>query len=145
MRGDEKLINKIKSHKPSDLSICTITLAEIFYGIEKPPVKKKVRRTKIERINSQLEIHPFLAGEAAEGVLGATPIAFYGQPYKNMDIVVEMAKKYDPGVPQGRRKRWWNGIPEFSVPVTLKDGPFLFKADGVLRAPTLQNRRLLNP
>ena len=59
MRGDEKLINKIKSHKPSDLSICTITLAEIFYGIEKSPVKKKERRTKIERIYSQLEIHPF--------------------------------------------------------------------------------------
>ena len=50
MRGDEKLINKIKIHKPSDLSICTITLAEIFYGIEKSPAKKKERRNKIERI-----------------------------------------------------------------------------------------------
>jgi len=59
MRGDEKLINKIKSHKPSELSICTVTLAEIYYGIEKSPVKKKERRTKIERICSQLEIYPF--------------------------------------------------------------------------------------
>ena len=59
MRGDEKLINKIKSHEPSDLSICTITLAEIFYGIEKSPTKKKERRTKIERISSRLEIYPF--------------------------------------------------------------------------------------
>ena len=59
MRGDEKIINKIKSQKPSDLSVCTITLAEIFYGIEKSPVKKKERRTKIERITSQLEIYPF--------------------------------------------------------------------------------------
>jgi predicted nucleic acid-binding protein len=41
MRGDEKLIAKIKSHKPSELSICTITLAEINYGIEKSPIKKK--------------------------------------------------------------------------------------------------------
>ena len=59
MRGDEKLINKIKSHKPTELSICTVTLAEIYYGIEKSPVKKKERRSKIERISSQLEIHPF--------------------------------------------------------------------------------------
>ena len=59
MRGDEKLINKIKSHKPSELSICTVTLAEIYYGIEKSPVKKKERRTKIEGIYSQLEIYPF--------------------------------------------------------------------------------------
>ena len=46
---------------------------------------------------------PRLAGEAAEGVMGATPCAFYGQPYKNMDIVVESAKKYNPGVPQSKR------------------------------------------
>jgi len=46
---------------------------------------------------------PRLAGKAAEGVMGATPCAFYGQPYKNMDIVIESAKKYNPGVPQSKR------------------------------------------
>jgi len=46
---------------------------------------------------------PRLGGEAVEGVMGATPHAFYGQPYKNMDIVVAMAKKYNPGTPQKRR------------------------------------------
>jgi branched-chain amino acid transport system substrate-binding protein len=44
-----------------------------------------------------------LAKEAAQGVLGATPCAFYGQDYKNMDIVVASAKKYSPGVPQEKR------------------------------------------
>jgi branched-chain amino acid transport system substrate-binding protein len=46
---------------------------------------------------------PRLAGEAAEGVMGATPVAFFGQDYKNMDIVVASAKKYNPGVPQSKR------------------------------------------
>jgi len=46
---------------------------------------------------------PRLAGEAAEGVMGATPCAFYGQNYKNMDIVVATAKKYNPGIPQENR------------------------------------------
>jgi branched-chain amino acid transport system substrate-binding protein len=46
---------------------------------------------------------PRLAGEAAKGVMGATPHAFYGQDYKNMDIVVASAKKYNPGVPQEKR------------------------------------------
>jgi len=59
MRGDEQLINKIRSHRPSDLSICTITLAEMYYGIEKSPVKKKERRKKIESIYSQLKVYPF--------------------------------------------------------------------------------------
>jgi branched-chain amino acid transport system substrate-binding protein len=44
-----------------------------------------------------------LAGEAAEGVMGATPCAFYGQDFKNMDIVVNTAKKYNPGRPQEMR------------------------------------------
>ena len=59
MRGDEELIKKIRKHKPSDLSICTITLAEIYYGIEKSPARKKERHNKIQRICSQLEIYPF--------------------------------------------------------------------------------------
>jgi branched-chain amino acid transport system substrate-binding protein len=46
---------------------------------------------------------PRLAGEAAEGVMGATPCAFYGQNYKNMDVVVAAAKKFNPGVPQEKR------------------------------------------
>ncbi len=63
MRGDQHLIEKIKHHKPSELSLSTITLAEIYYGIEKSPVKKKERRRRIERILSHLEIYPF--GEPA--------------------------------------------------------------------------------
>ncbi len=46
---------------------------------------------------------PRLAGEAAKGVMGATPCAFYGQDYKNMDIVVSTAKKYNPSIPQEKR------------------------------------------
>lgn len=47
---------------------------------------------------------PRLAGEAAEGVMGATPCAFFNQPnVKNMDIVVKSAEKYSPGVPLAKR------------------------------------------
>jgi len=46
---------------------------------------------------------PRLAGEAAEGVMGATPCAFFGQNVKNMDLVVSSAEKYSPGVPLGKR------------------------------------------
>lgn len=46
---------------------------------------------------------PRLAGEAAKGAMGATPCAFFGQKSKNMDILVESAKKYHPGVPLEKR------------------------------------------
>lgn len=73
MRGDQRLIEKIKSTSPGDLSLSTVTLAEIYYGIEKSPVKKMVRRAKIEKICSQLEIFPFDAAAAAKyGPIRAT-------------------------------------------------------------------------
>ena len=43
-----------------------ITLAEIYFGIEKSPVKKKERRSKIEQIRSMLEIYPFDESAAAK-------------------------------------------------------------------------------
>ena len=59
MRGDQAVIARIKERSPSDLSLSAITLAEIWYGIEKSPVKKEKRRSKIEKISSLLIVHPF--------------------------------------------------------------------------------------
>ena len=65
MRGDATVTGRIKERAPSDLSLSAITLAEIWYGIEKSPVKKKERRSKIEKISSLLNVYPFDAAAAA--------------------------------------------------------------------------------
>ena len=59
MRGDQQIINMLKKHKPSELALSTITLAEILYGIRKSNTKRKERLHKIESICSQLQIFPF--------------------------------------------------------------------------------------
>ncbi len=59
MRGDKIVIDKIKNHSPSDLSLSTVTFAEIWYGIEKSPVKKKERYLKIKQISAILKLYPF--------------------------------------------------------------------------------------
>jgi len=46
---------------------------------------------------------PRLAGEAAEGVMGIAPVAFFGEKVPGMDDVLAYAKKYNPGVPQEKR------------------------------------------
>jgi tRNA(fMet)-specific endonuclease VapC len=65
MRGDRAVIDRIKKNAPSDLFLSTITLAEILYGIEKSPIKKRERRLKIKQISSLLGIYSF--DEAATG------------------------------------------------------------------------------
>lgn len=59
MRGDREVIDRIKQHAPSDLFLSTITLAEILYGVEKAPTKKKERRLKIKQISSLLGMYSF--------------------------------------------------------------------------------------
>ncbi|MCF8082477.1 MAG: ABC transporter substrate-binding protein [Deltaproteobacteria bacterium] len=58
---------------------------------------------------------PKLAGEAAEGVVGITPCAFFGQDVKNMDKVVSAAERYSAGIPLEMRtihtvKAWGNAM-----------------------------------
>jgi len=65
MRGDKRVVDRIKKHSPSDLALSTVTLAEILYGIERSPMKKKERRFKIEQILLLLGLYSF--DEAAAG------------------------------------------------------------------------------
>ena len=65
MRGDVGIIGRIQKNSPADLSLSAITLAEILYGIEKSPVKKKERQEKIRQISSLLDLYSF--DEAAAG------------------------------------------------------------------------------
>jgi branched-chain amino acid transport system substrate-binding protein len=46
---------------------------------------------------------PKLAGEAAEGAIGTTVCAFFGDSVPNMEHVVAYAKKFNPGVPVEKR------------------------------------------
>ena len=65
-----------------------ITLAEIYYGIEKSPVKKKERRLKIEHIKSELDIYPF--NEQAAVKYGAIRAALekIGKPISERDTQI---------------------------------------------------------
>lgn len=59
MRGDPEIISRLKQYSPADLAFCTITLAEILYGIEKSQRKKKKRRYKIEQVVTLLKLYAF--------------------------------------------------------------------------------------
>ena len=49
------------------------------------------------------ENFPRLAGKAAEGVMGATVCAFFGEDVPMMKDIMAYAKKYNPGVPVEKR------------------------------------------
>jgi len=88
MRGDETIISRLKDQKPSQLSLSTITLAEILYGIEKSPVKKKLRRERIEAICSQLDIFPFDKAAAYEYGKIRSILEKKGTPISERDLQI---------------------------------------------------------
>lgn len=88
MRGDLQLIKKLKSRSPAELSLSTITLAEIYYGIEKSPVKKKERRAKIKYIKSQLEIYPFNEAAAVKYGVIRTSLEKQGKLISERDLQI---------------------------------------------------------
>ncbi len=56
MRGNSHIIQKISEKSPSDFAISLITYAEICYGIEKSPHRKKERKEKLKSIVSLIDI-----------------------------------------------------------------------------------------
>jgi len=59
MRGDERIIKRLSEKTPRDLALSAITYAEILYGIEKSPVRKRERKKKLDLIAGRIEIFPF--------------------------------------------------------------------------------------
>jgi branched-chain amino acid transport system substrate-binding protein len=58
---------------------------------------------------------PKLAGKAAEGAMGVSVCAFFGEGVPMMDKVIEYAKKYNPGIPLEKRtvhtiQAWSNAL-----------------------------------
>jgi len=85
MRGDKRIIGRIKQHSPADLALSAITLAEILYGIEKSPVKKKERHLKIERISLMLDLYPFDTSAAGKYAVVRAQLEREGTPISERD------------------------------------------------------------
>jgi tRNA(fMet)-specific endonuclease VapC len=88
VRGDKGVIGRIKQHSPADLALSAITLAEILYGIEKSPVKKKERRLKIERISLLLDLYPFDESAAGKYAVVRAQLEKEGRPISERDTQI---------------------------------------------------------
>jgi tRNA(fMet)-specific endonuclease VapC len=88
MRGDKKVIGRIKKYTPADLSLSTITLAEILYGIEKSPVKKKDRRLKIRKISLLLDLYSFDESAAGKYAVIRTQLEREGRVISERDTQI---------------------------------------------------------
>ena len=88
MRGHPEVLRRVRSHAPSELSLSSITLAEILYGIEKSPSRKGERRDRIASILSQLQLHPFDETAARRYARVRARLEESGQPISERDTQI---------------------------------------------------------
>lgn len=115
MRGDEKIVSRLKDQKPSDLSLSTITLAEILYGIEKSPVKKRLRRERIDAICSQLDIFPFDKAAAYEYGKIRSILEKKGTPISERDLQIASIATANQFQIVTRNTKEFNRVPKLKV------------------------------
>ena len=115
MRGDQNLIARIRSHKPSELSISTITLAEILFGIQKSPIKKRERRQKIQRIASHLKIYPFDEPAAHGYATVRVHLEKTGQPISERDTQIASIGLANKLVVVTHNSKEFNRVPKLTV------------------------------
>ena len=81
---------------------------------------------------------PKLVGDAAEGVIGIAPTAFYGENVKGMDLIVAAAKKYDPNTPQESRTihtvKAWANVTILKKALEVADKAGKLNGDGIRAA-----------
>lgn len=88
MRGDQRVLSRLAEYQPRDLAVSAITLAEILYGIEKSPVKKKERRKRIDTICSQLDIIDFDKNAAHQYGIVRAQLEINGIPISERDLQI---------------------------------------------------------
>ena len=93
MRGNQRVIQKIRQFAPNDLALSTITLAEILYGIEKSTVKRQERTQKIQYIASLLMLYPFDEYAASAYAFIRTDLEGKGTPISERDTQIASVAK----------------------------------------------------
>lgn len=115
MRGDEKVITRMKACRPCDMAISAITIAEILYGIEKSPTRKKERREKLDAIRSELELVPFDVLAAEEYGIIRSDLEKKGIPISERDLQIAAIARAHNLVVVTHNTKEFNRVPGLMV------------------------------
>ena len=83
----ENLIAQFRKYSPSDIKLSSITVAELFFGVEKSSVKKK-NRAIVESFVSTFEIIPFDEASSRTYAKIRASLEKKGTPIGPMDLLI---------------------------------------------------------
>ena len=83
----ENLIARFKDFSPSEVKLSAITVAELYYGVEKSAAKKKNRRN-VEHFVATFEIVPFDEKSCSIYARIRASLEKSGTPIGSMDLLI---------------------------------------------------------
>ena len=86
-RASEKIINRFKQLSPSQIRLPSITVAELYYGVEKSKAKSR-NRERVKRFVSTFEIVPFDEKACSTYAKLRCTLEKSGKPIGPMDLLI---------------------------------------------------------
>jgi len=118
-RKSQELIDRIEQEKPSDVGLSSITVSELYYGVNKSTQQEK-NLTALAQFLMPFEIIPY-AGEMAEqfGKIRAA-LEKRGKPIGAYDMLIAVQAIYHDLTLITNNVREFNRIPELKIENWLK-------------------------
>ncbi|MEM9274667.1 MAG: type II toxin-antitoxin system VapC family toxin [Cyanobacteria bacterium P01_F01_bin.143] len=86
--GDKFTLNKIRQKTPDDLSVSTLTVMEIYYGLKLNPAKARKIQPIIEQFLDRINIIDFTNKEAETTALIHSVLKKAGTPIGAYDLLI---------------------------------------------------------
>ncbi len=93
LRGNARVIERMKRHKPHELVVSAITAFELYQGAERAgtPARQKQERGKVALLLSRLEVLPFESEQAKTAALINARLLDKGTPVSIADVLIASA------------------------------------------------------
>lgn len=88
VKGDRNTLAKVKASRPTDISISSITLMEVQYGLKVNPAKAKKIQPVIDDLFCQIRIIPFGERESEQAAEIRAALKAKGKPIGAYDLLI---------------------------------------------------------
>jgi tRNA(fMet)-specific endonuclease VapC len=88
VRGERRVLAKVKSSRPDVLAVSTVTVMEIEYGLALQAARARRLRPVIEALIGNMAVLPFTSADAAASASARAALRRSGRPIGPYDVLL---------------------------------------------------------
>jgi tRNA(fMet)-specific endonuclease VapC len=88
VRGDRRVLSRVKSARPDVLAVSTVTVMEIEYGLALQSTRARKLRPLLEALIGSIAVLPFTVADAAASASARAALRRHGRPIGPYDVLL---------------------------------------------------------